>query len=50
MTEVLLLRMRSPLLWPRPIFKFSALGREHDQNLAIIHKFTRQVRKNNKCN
>ncbi|CAF2948488.1 unnamed protein product, partial [Rotaria sp. Silwood2] len=42
-TDLLALRMRSPWLWPRPIFKLSALGREHDHLLNIIHKFTRQV-------
>ncbi|CAF3830209.1 unnamed protein product [Rotaria sp. Silwood1] len=42
-TEIIALRMRSPWLWPRPIFKLSALGREHDHLLNIIHKFTRQV-------
>ncbi|CAF3681752.1 unnamed protein product [Rotaria sp. Silwood1] len=42
-TEIIALRIRSPWLWPRPIFKLSALGREHDHVLNIIHKFTRQV-------
>ncbi|CAF5004575.1 unnamed protein product [Rotaria sp. Silwood1] len=41
-TEIIALRIRSPWLWPRPIFKLSALGREHDHVLNIIHKFTRQ--------
>ncbi|CAF1330310.1 unnamed protein product [Rotaria sordida] len=42
-TELITLRMRSPWLWPRTIFKLSAQGREHDRLLKIIHKFTRQV-------
>ncbi|CAF4843510.1 unnamed protein product [Rotaria sp. Silwood1] len=42
-TELIALRMRSPWLWPRPIFKISAEGREHDHLVNIIHKFTRQV-------
>ncbi|CAF1200926.1 unnamed protein product [Rotaria sordida] len=42
-TELIALRMRSPWLWPRTIFKLSAQGREHDRLLKIIHKFTRQV-------
>ena len=44
MTEMIALRMRSPWLWPPLFFRFSALGREHNRLLKIIHRFTRAVR------
>ncbi|CAF3948725.1 unnamed protein product [Rotaria sordida] len=40
--ELITLRMRSPWSWPRPLFKLSAIGCEHDRLVGIVHKFTRQ--------
>lgn len=48
-TEIFVVRILSPWLWPAVIFWLTRLGREMSAQIDILHRFTRSVIRNRKA-